>query len=369
MMDLSTEDKLRLNVLLSQSLQAIRIDESRMELHALSEKGEAKVTLHPNCKDEKYLKIVRQWLSTNILGSPGGYPVFLRRWTRMGQTRNDSLDKLLLLGEPEAVVAVVHAENVSNEIAKRAWWCAPNSENARCLLTSKHVVTGSMGKELAAFLVEFLPFEESSKAIMKSVKLILQKELISDETKLDIWKRSKRRNAFYVGFIKQCPDSLPTDAHPHKHYETCKSLSTQFNSENAYANKLSQIFSPQGQAVLDAVITVISKPNDQDVAVEIFNTIGHHFKIDKSLPKDWRNLDELQSHVESIFTSPCEEISTVLNLWPDAKMYLHAILYLSMLSETLLDPVFGVTDSIGSVMRNRMVHLTKPILIQLNALK
>ena len=81
-MDLSTEDKLRLNVLLSQSLQAIRIDESRMELYALSEKGEATVALHPNCKDEKYLKIVRQWLSTNILGSPGGYPVFLRRWTK-----------------------------------------------------------------------------------------------------------------------------------------------------------------------------------------------------------------------------------------------------------------------------------------------
>ena len=369
-MDLSTEDKLRLNVLLSQSLQAIRIDESRMELYALSEKGEATVTLHPNCKDDKYLKIVRQWLSTNILGSPGGYPVFLRRWTRMGQARNDSLDKLLLLGEPEAVVAVVHAENVSDEIAKRAWWCAPNSENARCLLTSKHVASGSMGKELAAFLVEFLPFEESSRAIMNSVRLILQKGLISDETKLDIWKRSKRRNAFYVGFIKQCPDSLPTDAAlPHQHYEKCKSVCTQLNSANMCANKLSIIFSSQGQAVLDAIISVISKPNDQDVAVEIFNTIGHHFRIDETLPNDWRSLDELETHVENIFASPCEEISTLLNLWPDAKMYLHAILYLSMLSETLLDPVFGVTDSIGSVMRKRIIHLTNPILNQLNALK
>ena len=368
-MDLSTEDKLRLNVLLSQSLYAIRIDESRMELHALSEKGEAKVILHPNCKDEKYLKIVRQWLSTNILGSPGGYPVFLRRWTRMGQARNDSLDKLLLLGEPEAVVAVVHAEDVSDEIARRAWWCAPNSENARCLLKSKHVAKGSMGKELAEFLVEFLPFEESSKAIMKSVQLILQAGLINDETKQDIWKRSKRRNAFYVGFIKQCPDSLPTDTAAHHDYEKCNSVCTQISSMNAYAKKLSKIFSPQGQAVIDAMINVISKPNDQDVAVEIFNTIGHHFRIDDSLPRDWRDLERLEKHVGSVFDHPNKDITEVLNLWTDAKIYLHAVLYLSMLSETLLDPVFGVTDSIGSVMRKRIAHLTQPILGQLNSLK
>jgi len=43
-------------------------------------------------------------LSSHVLGSPGGYPVFLQRWTRMGQTRDTQLDKLLLLGEPEAVV-------------------------------------------------------------------------------------------------------------------------------------------------------------------------------------------------------------------------------------------------------------------------
>ncbi len=368
-MDLSTEDKLRLNVLLSQSLHAIRLDESRMELHALSDKGEAKITLHPNCKDEKYIKNVRQWLSTNILGSPGGYPVFLRRWTRMGQARNHSLDKLLLLGEPEAVVAVVHAEGVTNEIARRAWWCAPNSSNARCLLTSKHVATGSMGKELAAFLVEFLPFEESSRAIMNSVRLILQPGLISEETKLDIWKRSKRRNAFYIGFIKQCPDALPEINYPHDNFNQCNKASSQLDSNNDYVNKLSAVFSAQGQAVLDAMITVISKPNDQDVAVEIFNTIGLHFEIDQSLPRDWRSLDELETYAESIIASPPEEISSILNVWPDAKIYFYAILYLSMLSETLLDPVFGVTDSIGSVMRKRISHLTQPILNQLNALK
>ena len=71
-MELSQPDQLRLNVLLAQAVQAIRIDESRMLLHALSAKGDIQIQLHATCKDEKYIKLVRQWLSTQVLGSPGG---------------------------------------------------------------------------------------------------------------------------------------------------------------------------------------------------------------------------------------------------------------------------------------------------------
>jgi hypothetical protein len=364
-MDLSHEDKLRLNVLLAQSLHAIRIDESRMELYALSAKGEAKINLHANCKDEKYLKIVRQWLSTQVLGSPGGYPVFMRGWTRMGQARENSLEKLLLLGEPEAVVAVVHANGLTNEIARRAWWCAPNSDNARCLLESKKVAQGSMGQELAQFLVEFLPFEESSNALMKSVQLVLQANLIEKETKLDIWKRGKRRNTFYVGFIKQCPDSLPIEAQAHSLSEKI----SQQDCSNIYINKLASLFSAQGQAMLDAIITVLQKPNDQDVAVEIFNTIGEYFSTEKHLKFRWREINELNEHTEKILDNSSKDINNIAKDWSDAKPYIYAVIYLSMVSETLLDPVFGVSDAIGSVMRKRIAHLTDPILKQLNQLK
>jgi len=52
-MALSNEDNLRLNVMLAQKPQAIRIDDSRMIVYALTEKGEAKVQLNPNCNEEK----------------------------------------------------------------------------------------------------------------------------------------------------------------------------------------------------------------------------------------------------------------------------------------------------------------------------
>ena len=364
-MDLSDQDKLRLNVLLAQSLHAIRIDESRMELHALSEKGEAKVTLHPNCKDEKYLKIVRQWLSTQVLGSPGGYPVFLKRWTRMGQARDNSLEKLLLLGEPEAVVAVVHASGLTDEIARRAWWSAPNSENARCLLESKAVAQGSMGPELAKFLVEFLPFEETSKAMMNSVRLVLQPDLIEEKTKLDIWKRGKRRNTFYVGFIRECPNSLPIDSVAHPYYSQIEQL----NCPNKLSSKLNLLFSSQGQAALEAIAMVLSKPNDQDVAVEIFNTIGEYFRIDEQDKFRWRELPELENHIAILQQHHDADIQNILTQIPDAKSSIDAVLYLSMVNESLLDPIFGVTDAIGSVMRKRIAHLIEPIMKNINLLK
>ena len=119
-MELSHEDSLRLNVLLTQDLQAIRIDESAMIVYALTSKGEAKVRLVPSCRDDRYLRNVRELFSTHALGSPGGYPVYLKRWTRMRQTRADSLRGLLLLGEPEAIVAVANAPGLTDELARCA---------------------------------------------------------------------------------------------------------------------------------------------------------------------------------------------------------------------------------------------------------
>ncbi|MEE8379664.1 MAG: sulfur reduction protein DsrS, partial [Gammaproteobacteria bacterium] len=180
--ELSNEDGLRLNVLLSQKLQAVRIDESRMMLYALTNKGEASVALNPNCREDRYLRHVRELLSTHILGSPGGYPVYINRWTRMGQDRdNTTLHNLLLLGEPEAVAAVVHAPGLTPELAELVWWVAPEAEHARRMLVQPQVAESEIAHDLARFLIEHLPFETEPNAIMDSVRLVLQPGLVSDD--------------------------------------------------------------------------------------------------------------------------------------------------------------------------------------------
>ena len=104
-----------------------------MLVYGLSDSGqEAMITLNPNCRNDQYIRAVKEMLSSTVLGSPGGYPVFLKRWTRMGQTSDMRLADLLKLGEPEAVVAVAGAAGLTDVLAEHAWWAMPDAENARC---------------------------------------------------------------------------------------------------------------------------------------------------------------------------------------------------------------------------------------------
>ncbi len=360
-MQLSHEDQLRLNVLVAQSLQAIRIDESRMRVHALSEKGEASIDLNPTCKDEKYIRLIQQFLSTHYLGSPGGYPVFLRRWTRMGQARDDSLEKLLLIGEPEAVAAVVHASGLTNELARRAWWTSTNAENARRMLEKESVVKGNMGKELAHFLVEFLPFEEEQKAIIDSVRLVLQPGLIDDEVRRAIWKRGKRKNSYYVGFLQQTPDHLPIDATPHEKWETVtRAVKPELDRGNEYAGLLCRALGPAGQAFLHVTDEVLQKPNDQEVVVALLNAIGNYFEYGKTGTRACRDMRSLSDQIGVLFRDD-PNLEKILSIDPDLQPRLDAILGLSMVSETLVDPIFGMTDAIGTVMRKKIEPVIGPI--------
>ena len=368
-MQLSSEDQLRLNVLVAQPLQAVRIDESRMCVHVLSEKGDASVQLNPTCKDEKYVRLVRQFLSTHFLGSPGGYPVFLRRWTRMGQARDDSLEKLLLVGEPEAVAAVVHAPGLTDELARRAWWSSATAENARRMLEKESVVKGKMGKELAQFLIEFLPFEEQQKAIIDSVNLVLQPGLINDEMRNELWKRGKRKNSYYIGFLQQTPNNLPIETVAHRDWQEINTkLAEEKASENTVAQLLCQILSPAGQAYLETAELVLKKPNDQEAVAAILNTIGDYFNKFHMSPPKWRDIEGLLAYADTEHAVH-PEVSKLIVIDESLQPKLKALFNLSMISETLVDPIFGMTDAIGSVMRKRIEHVVRPITENLQLLR
>lgn len=369
-MRLSSEDQLRLNVLITQPLQAIRIDESRMRIYALAEKGEASVQLNPTCKDEKYIRLIRQFLSTHYLGSPGGYPVFLRRWTRMGQARDDSLEKLLLIAEPEAVAAVVHAPGLTDELARRAWWSGTNAENARQMLEKKSVVNGTMGVELARFLVEFLPFEEEQKAIIDSVRLVLQPGLINEKARRDIWNRGKRKNSYYVGFLQQTPHDLPIEVTAHAKWENLSdALQVEIKQGNNVAKMLHQVMSSAGQAFLSTVDMVLQKPSDQDVAVATLNAIGNYFREIEIHPPTWRDIKSLSNYTDEFLAANDIRIARILKVDTSLRPQLQALFNLSMVGETLVDPIFGMTDAIGSVMRKKIAPVVKPVSEYLQSLQ
>jgi hypothetical protein len=372
-MELSHEDSLRLNVLLAQQLKAVRIDESAMVVHALTERGEAKVPLRPTGRDDHYLRAVRELLSTHVLDSPGGYPVYLRRWTRMGQARTGSLDRLLLLGEPEAVVAVVHAEGLSDELARRAWWAMPIADNARCMLERDSVASGSMGPELAAFLVEFLPFEEEPRAIMDSVRLVLKPGLIDESTRLQLWNRAKRKNTYFVGFLQALPDALPESAAPHPQHPYAQArLDALCEAANPIALQLVRCLSGAGQAYLKTAEEVLLKPNNQDVVVALLETLAEYFAA--ACPAVGAAPDIEGILVQASASDPDDAgqegaLQAVRDAAPELDAVITAMRVLAQLGETLVAPVFARTDAIGTVMRRKIEPITTPIVERLRLLR
>lgn len=360
-MNLSSEDSLRLNVMLRQKPRAVRIDDSKMIVYALTRKGEAKIQLNPNCKEEQYLKRVRELLSTHVMGSPAGYPIYIRRWTRLGQERDhDSLKTLLLLGEPEAVTAVVHTPNISSELAELAWWCLPSSEIARQLLNSAAVIAADIGRELAAYLIEFMPFEENHQAAIDSVRLALQPGLIQPEKISELWLKAKRRQTYYIGFLHTLPDALPVPAAAHPQFDQHQAALGKINTPTA--KLLLRSLSAPGQAFVKTAHQVFDKLPNQDAAVELMEAVGNYFSAVRPDQHQYRSIEEIQTRVQTALeNSETEALSQIMIEAPALSHRLQTLLVLSMLSEYLVAPIFGHTDAIGSVMRKRLEPVTLPV--------
>jgi len=374
-MELTAEDSLRLNVMLANVLHAVRIDESSMTVHALSEQGEASVKLNPVGRDDQYLKAVRELLSSQVLGSPGGYPIFLRRWTRMGQARDDSLEQLLLLGEPEAIVAVVHAAGLSDEIARKAWWVMPVAENARRMLEHECVVKGLMGTVLAEFLVEYLPFETESRAMLETVRLVLQAGLISDELHDKLWRSAKRKNSYYVGFMDAVPDALPEPGKPRPDWRALEGrLQPLLEDGNPVAMQLCRCLSDRGQVFLQTAETVIRKPNNQDVVVELLKSIQNYFASVCPSSDPGADIETIISDADALLDVPAvcpttEAVQNVLAAVPECRDDVSAVLALAWVGEPLVNPIFARTDAIGSVMRKKIEPVMTPLIQQIAQLR
>lgn len=375
-MELSPEDSLRLNVMLANAV-AVRIDEGVNVVMCLSATGsEARVQLNPNCRADQYIRYVRELFSSHVMGSPGGYPVYLKRWTRMGQASDARLDDLLMLGEKEAVVAVTGAAGLTDELAKRVWWAMPDSDNARRMLARECVVQGEMGRVLSEFLMEFLPFEESPADIIESVKLLLQPGLINEDEKLDIWNRGKKKNVFQVGFLHTLPDQLPEPlaARPdsEQHLAVLESLLAE---NNVYAHVLQRCLSSSGQTYLATCRHILKRPANQDVVVSFLEAIYDYFSEVRLCDFHYRSVDAIIAEVDNLLQGQSSEMQAsqaledFLKMAPDLKNELRSMLILAHTGVPVINPIFAVTDSVGSVMRKKIEPVTTPVIAALKVLQ
>jgi hypothetical protein len=374
---LTPEDSLRLNVLLKQDLRALRIDEGKMTVHGLTSRGEARITLNPNCPDEKYLRQVREMISSAVLGVPHGYPAYLKRWTRrVGHARAESLEGLLKLGEPEALAAVVHASGLTDELANRAWWLLQSSEHARAMLKRETVAKGSMGRVLAEFLVEFLAYEEDPAQMVESVRLVLQPDLIDETVRQELWKKGQRRTAYRVGFLKTQPDQLPEAKPPHpRHVALAPVLTGLAAEQNVFARELHRVLGAPGQSFLDTVRLALTKCSEQGVVVHLFEALEDYFAPVRPHAAGHRRMELIlddAARLQECIRDPerQRQFREVLDaLPPEDRALLESLLVFGCIGEPLLAPIFGNTDAVGSALRSALEPVTRGLLPHLDRLQ
>jgi hypothetical protein len=367
-LELSNEDLLRLNVLLANPIDAIRIDESSMTVCGLTGATEARVRLHPTGRAEQYLRRVRELLSGHVLGSPGGYPAYLQRWTRMGQARDARLAELLMLGDPEAVVAVAGAPGLTDELARRAWWALPTADNARCMLERECVVRGAMGKVLAAYLVEYLPFETEPAAMISSVRLVLQPGLIDSDTRRALWNKGKSKSALHIGFLATVPHDLPEQATARADYHEYQTpLALLADAGNSCAAALLQLLDSPGQTFLQVADKALRRPSNQDAAVALLNAIGAYFRRAWQLDAALQDVDAIQVGAACLWQraisgdSGHADLDRLAQAVPPLQAEIVAALALAQVDETLLNPIFARTTAVGTVMTKKMLPVVAPV--------
>jgi len=372
-MELSSEDSFCLNVMLATAMQAVRIDSSSMTVYGLSEKGEASVKLHPTCRHDQYLKLVRQALAEHALDSPEGYPVYLRRWTRMGQLRDDNLTRLLLTGEEEAVVAVVHAPGLTDEIARRAWWAMPTLENARRMLEKEQVARGAMGRVLADFLVEHLPFEENPAAIMDTVRWLLYYQLVDTAAQTTLWNRGREHGAYYLGFLEMRADHVPKQLVARADFASISArLAPLIATQNPFALQLLRALSGPGQSFLAGCEEAMQRPGTHEIVSPLLNTIGHYFAplAEYLVPAD--KLDQWQAEGAQLASGKPETpaaLSVLINAAPELRKDIGALLMLARTHADLAFPILRRTTAVNALLRTKLLPVFEPLEQQIRVLR
>ncbi len=360
--------------MLAGEIQAIRVDATNMTIYGLSPRGTASIKLHPNVRADQYLRTVRELLAGHAIGSPGGYPVYLQRWTRMGQARDKGLDRLLLLGEPEAVTSVAYSNGLTDELARRAWWAMPVADHARRMLERECVVQGSMGKVLADYLVEHLPFESNPHIIIETISILLQPGLIDENTRQQLWKKGSLDNAYLVGFLARIPDELPNQQQPRADFDTVKIKLAKLGAQNnIYAKSLLRLLSEPGQSFLHAFEEVLRYPADQDVVLALLEALWSYFS-ELHLEISHGNEDTVETILARASTTLANEnqpseLTELLKTAPDLTAEIQAILVLSSIDANIATPILSQTTAHGTLMRKKLEPISLPMLQQIAILR
>jgi hypothetical protein len=209
--------------------------------------------------------------------------------------------------------------------------------------------------------------------MIDSVRLVLQQNLISHETRRKIWEKGKHKNACYVGFLHTTPDNLPGQQSPHPAWNDAReTLAELCDAGNPYALQLCRLLSAAGQDYLATLELVLRKPANQDVVVALLHAIASYFEAVRFDTGRYEYVDDIGKAVDRLLDKDCaadSALGDVLRMVPELENQLRAMLKLSLLDEPVVNPVFSRTDAIGTVMRKKLRPVSDVIQRQIDILR
>jgi hypothetical protein len=249
-----------------------------------------------------------------------------------------------------------------------------DAENARRMLQNPTIVASEMGPVLAAYLVEYLPFETEHEQMMESVRLVLQPGLLSDDGILDLWKKSARKQAYLVGFLRARPDDLPEQGPARADADgIAEALSGELSAGNAIAGLLVRVTSGAGQTFLSTLSSVLAKPPNQDIVSAGFDLLRGYFAVLRPDGDPNMAIDELladaHAYVGLSGEPPSEPVKRVLDRVPAAAHDLVAMRVLSGTGYGLIRPLLPDPTTLGSLMRRKLAPATDTLQAQLDQLR
>jgi hypothetical protein len=219
-----------------------------------------------------------------------------------------------------------------------------------------------MGPILADYLIDYLPFETEQEPMMESVRLILQPGLLDDKRRLDLWKKSGRKNAYLVGFLHALPDALPEPTAPRADAGAiAAALAGELAAGNPCAQLLARVTGAPGQTFLATVSTVLAKPPTQEVVTAVFDVLRDYFAPMR--PDGDPDLDIAALAADSqTFANPAtapETVQRCLDAHRDAAADIAAMRLLSGGGYGLLRPVLPDPTTLGTLMRRKLAPVTE----------
>ena len=185
------------------------------------------------------------------------------------------------------------------------------------------------------------------------MRLIVPHSSLTQAQQEDLWQRAQRQSAYAVGFLAAGSEHLPALHPAHPQLDACRTCMGE-TSGQPQAEKLLHTLGASGQSFLAIAKLALRRPPNQDVVVALFNAIGTEFSLPDTR-RDFRTLAELDGDIDAVpAQDPWEADSKIIELR-------RSMLRLARVGESLLDPIFGITDAVGSVMRRKIEPISQPL--------